>query len=63
MIIKVRKEVKFGRPHVYPVCETALLLLEFVNGNNYKDCVTFTPRQIVTLKRLGYELQIEAETL
>lgn len=57
MVIKVTKKSVYGVDRIYPACETSILLLELTGGR------TFAPDKIEVLKKLGYELVIEAETV
>jgi hypothetical protein len=64
MIIKVRRERVWGTVYTYPVCDTAKLLLKLIAGKGGKNAAkTFTPEHIETLKELGYELKIDAESI
>lgn len=57
MIIKVRITKNYGIQAVYPVCETAQKLARLAGTK------TLTPNIIKSIKDLGYELQVEQESL
>lgn len=57
MQIIVRVTNVYGKQTVYPVCDTAQKL-SALTGNK-----TFTQAHLITIKSLGYEIQVAPQTL
>ncbi len=57
MEITVKIKNVYGKVTVYPVCENALLFARLA------DTKTLTPDTIKIIKALGYEINIQAQTI
>ena len=57
MTITVRITNNFGNRAVYPVCDTAHKLADLIGAK------TFTDRAIQQIKGLGYEIQVQQQSL
>ena len=55
--IKVRIKSNYGKDLVYPVCESALAFARLT------DTKTFTSYAIENIKALGYEIEVQSQTL
>ena len=50
--VQVEIKSNYGAKAIYPVCETAKLLLRLAGTK------TFTPSAVITIKALGYQFEI-----
>jgi hypothetical protein len=55
--ITVRVTNNFGNKAIYPVCETSINLAKLAKTE------TLTPSAIETIKKLGYVIEIQQQTL